>query len=129
MEEAFRALLTGSAAVTAVVPASRINFGSHPQGAALPGIVLNVIDDAEQYTYQGPDRLSRGRVQVDCYAHSYAQAKQVSRLVRTLLSGYSGGGFQGVFHDNTQDSREGGSNEAERPYRVRLDFTTNWSVT
>lgn len=129
MEEEFRALLTGSAAVTTITPASRINWGAHPQGAALPGIVLNTVADAEGLTFSGTDGLSQGRVQVDCYATSYAQAKELSRAVRTVLHGYSGGGFGLVVHDTTRDSREGGSNEATRPYRVSLDFSTYWSET
>ncbi|MAO01045.1 DUF3168 domain-containing protein [uncultured Roseovarius sp.] len=126
MEEAFKSLLTGSAAVTAIVPASRINWGAHPQGAALPGLVLNVIDDAEGLTTKGRDGLSQGRLQVDCYAETYKGAKQLSRVVRSLLHGYRGGSFRLVSHDSTRDSREGGSNEATRPYRVSMDFNTHW---
>ena len=126
MEEQLRAILLASSGVTALAPAARINWGAHPQGAALPALVLNVISDAEEYTMTGPDGLSQGRVQVDAYADTYAQAKQLSRAVLAALSGYRGGGFQGVFHVGTRDSREGGSNEADRPFRVSLDFTTHW---
>jgi hypothetical protein len=126
MEEEFRAILTGAAAVTALAPASRINFVSHPQGAPLPGVVLTVVTDFENMTMRGPDGLSQGRVQADCYAMTYTQAKQLSRAVRAALSGYSGGGFSLVEHVATRDGREGGSNEAERPFRVSLDFQTHW---
>jgi hypothetical protein len=129
MEEALRTLLSGAAAVTALVPATRINWGVHPQGEPLPGIVLTLISGAEGYTLTGPDGLSQGRVQVDCYAHDYRTAKLLSRAVIAALSGYRGGGFQGVFHAGTRDSREGGTNEAERPYRVGVDFTFTWSET
>jgi hypothetical protein len=126
MEEAFRALLTGSAAVVALVPASRINWGAHPQGQPLPGVVLTVVSGAEGLTLQGPDGLSQGRVQVDCYAPAYADAKAVSRVIVTRLHGLRSGGFRLVRHVATRDSREGGTNEAERPYRVSLDFETSW---
>ena len=126
MEEAFRALLTGSAAVVALVPASRINWGAHPQGQPLPGVVLTVVSGAEGLTLQGPDGLSAGRVQVDCYAPSYGQAKQISRAVIAVLHGYRAGGLRLVTHVATRDSREGGTNEAERLFRVSLDFTTAW---
>ena len=129
MEEALRALLTSSAAVTAIAPAARINWGTHPQGAPLPALVLNVISDAEGLTMQGPDGLSEGRMQADAYAMTYGEAKQLSRAVRAVLHGHSGGGFDLVQHVATRDSREGGSNEAERPFRVSLDFTTAWRAT
>jgi hypothetical protein len=126
MEEALRAILTGSSALTALVPAGRINWGAHPQGVAQPYITMMVVSDTENMTMDGPDGLSQGRVQVDCYAPTYAMVKQVSRAVRAVLDGYRGGGFQLVEHDATRDSREGGSNEAERLFRVGLDFSTHW---
>lgn len=126
MEQELRAILLASSGVTALAPAARINWGAHPQGAALPALVLNVISDAEGYHLKGRDGLSQGRVQVDAYAETYAQAKQLSRAVRAALSGYRGGGFRLVEHVATRDSREGGSNEADRPYRVSLDFLTHW---
>lgn len=125
MEEAFLALLTSSAAVSAIAGA-RINWGAHPQGQALPGIVLTVIDDAEGHNYQGSDGLSRGRVQVDCWALTYAQAKLCGRAVRGLLDGYAGGQFDGIFLAAQREGREGGTNEADRPFRCSLDFMTNW---
>ena len=126
MENAFRALLTSSAAVTAHVPATRINFGTHPQGAQFPGIVLNTIDDAEGMTFTGPDGLSQARVQVDCYGATYAEAKSLARTVRGDLNGFSGGQFQGVFLALSRDYHETGA--ADRPYRVSMDFLVKWSA-
>ncbi|MDX5297744.1 MAG: DUF3168 domain-containing protein [Gammaproteobacteria bacterium] len=128
MEEAFRAVLLASSGVTAIC-GNRIDFGSNVQGAAFPRIVLWTIGDAEDYNLQGPDGHSIGRVQVDCYGATYLSAKQLSRAVRAVLDGYSGGGFQGVFLAGSRDTREGGSNEPERPFRVSLDFITNFNPT
>ena len=126
MEEAFKDVLTGNATVTALAPAARINWGSRPQGSPLPAVVLNVVSDNEGLTLKGRDGLSVGRVQVDCYGATYTQAKQLSRAVRSALSGYRGGSFRLVEHVATRDSREGGTNEADRPFRVMLDFLTHW---
>ena len=126
MEEEFRAILTGAAAVTALVPAARINWGEHPQGAGLPGIVLTTISGIDGAHMNGPNDLLEARVQVDCYALTYGQAKLVARAALAALHFHRGAGFQGVFHAGTRDSREGGTNEAERPYRVSLDFTLAW---
>lgn len=126
MEEAFLALLVSASGVTAHVPAARINWGAHPQGTGTPYIVLTVISDNEGLTMQGPDGLSQGRVQADVYAPTYGAAKLASRAVRDLLHGYRGGGFQLIEHAGSRDSREGGSNEAERLHRVSMDFMTHW---
>lgn len=129
MEEAFKALLANALPVFDLVPSTSINWGQHPQGVPLPGIVLTVIDDLEQVTHQGPDGLSQARVQVDCYADTYSQAKTLGRAVRLALNGYRGNGFQGVFLAATREGREGGTNEADRPFRVSQDFQTHWSAT
>jgi hypothetical protein len=125
MEEAFRTILLNTSAINEVV-GNRISFNSAMQGAALPYIVLHVIDDQEDHTYQGPDGLSQGRVQVDCYGATYGQAKTLSRSVRGVLDGYRGGQFSAIFHASTRDNREGGTNEPERPFTVQLDFLTKW---
>lgn len=125
MEEQLRAILLASSPVAAIVGA-RINWGAHPQGTALPALVLNVISDEDGLTLKCRDGLFVGRVQVDCYAVAYGGAKLLSRSVRDTLQAYRGGGFRLIAHEATRDSREGGSNEAERPFRVSLDFNTNW---
>lgn len=126
MEEALRALLTSSAVVTAITPEASINWGSRVQGLKGPQLVLNVISDAEGHTLKSRDGLSVGRVQIDCYAETNTQAKQLSRAVRALLDGFRDSGFRGVFHAGTRDGREGGTNDADRPFRVSLDFMTHW---
>jgi hypothetical protein len=129
MEEAIRALLTGSAAVTALVPAAGINWDSAPQGAGLPQIVLRVVSGVDGAHMQGANRMPQYRVQVDCYAKTPASARQVSKAVKGRLHFYRGGNLLGVFHAGTRSGREGGSNEAERPFFVGMDFTLTWRET
>ncbi|ABN78420.1 DUF3168 domain-containing protein [Cereibacter sphaeroides] len=126
MEQALRALLLASSGVTALTE-KRVNFGSHPQGAGFPYVVLNTISDREGLTVNGPDGLQQARVQIDCFAETYMAAKQLSRAVRAVLHGHSGGGFQGVFLDGARDLREPGD-DTGRPYRVSLDFLTIYSA-
>lgn len=125
MEEELRAILLATAGVTTLC-GNRIDFGANAQGAAYPRIVMFTIGNDVGSTMQGPDSIEFGRVQIDIYAETYAQAKQLSRAVKTTLNHYRGGGFQLVTFESARDSREGGTNEAERPYRVSLDFITRW---
>ena len=125
MEEDFRALLLAATAVTDIC-GTRINFGAHPQGQDLPAIVLNTVSDNNGHDLQGSDGLFQGRVQADCYATTYGAAKLLSRAVRDALEGHQDSNFSGVFIAGSRDGREGGTNEADRPFRVSLDFLTNW---
>ena len=121
MEEAFRTLLTGHAPITALVPATRINFGKHPQGAPLPGIVLNVVaNGSTDYSLDGAG-LYDARVQVDAYADTYARVKAVQRAVQARLEGYQGGAFQMVALLVASDRAEDVA--ADTPiHRVIMDF-------
>lgn len=128
MEEALRTMLLANAGVTAIA-GTNINWGEHPQGVATPFIVLTLIDDAEGLYLdadEGSDGLSIGRVQVDCYGTSYRTAKRLARAVRAAAHGYRGGSFSGIFEVASRDFREGGSNEADRPFRVSVDLLTHW---
>jgi len=129
LEEALRALMLARPPVTALV-GTRINWGANPQGSALPAIVMNVIDDAAGLTLAGSDGLSQGRVQIDCYADTFAAAKITARAVIAALHGYSApNGLRLIEHVATRDTREGSTNEADRPFRTSLDFMTHWRFT
>ncbi|KFI24327.1 tail completion protein gp17 [Paenirhodobacter enshiensis] len=127
MQTEFRALLTGSAEVTALVPAARINWKEHPQDAPFPAIILHLIGNAPGLTQQGPTSLWSGRVQVDCLALDYATAAQIGAAVTRLLNGYRGGGFRGVFLASTRDDQDTGA--SDRPFLISTDFMTHWRET
>jgi hypothetical protein len=126
MKIEFKALLTGSAAITALVPAVRINWRSQTQGAGNPYIVLQTISGSEGLTMNGPDGLFEGRVQIDVYGQIIDQVEQISEAVKGVLHGYRGGGFRLIRHVGEREDREGGSNEPERLFRSGLDFTVAW---
>lgn len=120
MEEAFRALLTGAAGVTAITP--RIDWGAARQGGVYPLVVLNTVGGENGHTLDGPDGIFDGRVQVDCYGATMGEAVALSRAVHAAVDGHDADGFQGVFHAGRRTGREGGTDEAARPYRVSLDY-------
>jgi len=127
MEEQLRAILLAASSVTDIV-GNRINWGSIPQGQNYPGVAMHVIDEISESTMTGPDGLLQGRVQIDCYALTYAQSKVLARAIIATLDGFRGGIFSGIFLASARDSRESGTNEADRPFRVSLDFATNRRV-
>lgn len=128
MEEDIRALLLASAGVTAIC-GTRINFGAHPQGQPLPAVVLNTAADVQGVTMAAPEGHSEALVQVDSYGETYASSKSLARAVRSVLSGYSGGDILGVFEVASRDTREDGSTEPGRPYRVSADYTVRYYLS
>lgn len=125
METALRALLASSPAISAHAPLARINWGIHPQGVALPALVLNVISDSDNSLHQqGSGGLWRGRVQVDCYGMVYADALALANAVIKLLHGHRSEDFRLILLDTRRDHHETGA--ADRPYRIGLDFIINY---
>lgn len=127
MEEEFRALLQGSAALTAIVPSGNINWGEVPQGTRPPAIALHVIDNADGLTQQGRDGLWQGRVQVDVYDLTFGDATLAARAVDDLLGGYRGGGFRLITLSQQRSNKD--QQSVDRPYWISMDFITNWRKT
>ncbi|WP_340109461.1 DUF3168 domain-containing protein [Pikeienuella sp. HZG-20] len=124
MEEALRALLLADGAVAALA-GGRVDWGETRQSAGRPYAVLTLIGGAPGRTQSGPDGLFQGRVQIDCAAETYAEAKALSRAVRGALDGRSAGGFQGIFLSAERDGRD--AEVADALFGVSLDFLIAWS--
>lgn len=126
MEEAFVAYLLGSSGLTTIV-SNRIDWAIRPQAEETPSILLHTISTTPSYSDDGDDGLTSSRVQVDCWANTYAIAKQAAREVTSRITGngakFSQGGieFQVAFKEDEQDGFERGA-AAEDLFRVRLDF-------
>ena len=124
MEEALRAYLLAQNGVSSVVT-DRAYWNMRPQGAALPALVLQVIDRSPAYAMDGNSALAETRVQVDCYGPSYSSAKLLARAVRDPLDGkrftQSSIRFE-AFRLDERDLSEAGTTEGERIHRISLDF-------
>ncbi len=125
MEEAFIAYLLAAGAISTLV-SNRVFPFSRRQGSTLPAITVQRIGGAPEVADDGEAGIEEVRMQVDCWATTYAGARELSRAVRDRLSTFRGttGGvdFLHVELDNDQDLRESGANAAEYLYRVSLDF-------
>jgi Protein of unknown function (DUF3168) len=83
---------------------SRVYLDKAPQGDPYPVVVVQLIDDPDDYHLRGPDGARRARVQVDVYAHessgvdAYDQATMLAEAINgdglgpdaTGLSGFIG---------------------------------------
>lgn len=125
MEGAFIDLLLTDAAIAAVVE-TRVYPLRRPQGSALPAIVSTRISGQPLYVDEGEAGLQNARVQVDSWAATYTQAKDLAQLVRARLSAFSGVhdgiDFSYIMLDEERDLTESGANASEYLMRVAMDF-------
>jgi hypothetical protein len=128
MRAALRSALLAHAPTVAIA-GDRINWGEHPQGAPRPYVVLQAVSDVEGMTLEARNGLAQTRVQVDCYAMTMKGAVDLAAAVQTRLFGYRAGAIRNVEYLTTRDGREGGANEADRPFRVSMDFLVHWRST
>ena len=90
MEADLRALLVGTAAVTALVPEGSILWDARN---GVPSIRLALINKSIDLTYAGPDGLNGALVQVDCFASTPDAAHDIATAVETL-HGLRAGNFR-----------------------------------
>ncbi len=130
MEAQLIAILLADTGVSTLV-GTRIWPGRRQQGGALPAIILNRISGAPIYTNDGETGLERARIQIDCWAKTYPEAKNTARAVQTAISAFAGEEspvrFRNILLDTEQDESEAGSNQAEYLYRTRQDYIVLWN--
>ncbi len=125
MEGAIVAKLRATAGVSALA-GQRVWPGRRVQARDRPSITVIRVDGAPIYTDEGQGDLTMARVQIDCWAGSYTDAKDLARAVQAALSGFVGTQgsttFRYFYLDAERDFDEGGSNTSEYLYRTSLDF-------
>jgi hypothetical protein len=125
VQEALLAYLTGAGSGLPALVGTRIAWGMNDQGAALPRVSLFRADSVPEYADDGEANLFVSRVQVDCYATTYASAQALGRAVRARVSAVvvtqGATDFQSIYIEDEQDTVEtydGGRNV----FRVRIDL-------
>lgn len=98
LSDGLRSLLMQATAVTTIIgtPATRtdrrsgVSWVQMVEGADLPALVLSTISGEGTPSLDGADPLHTARIQISCYAGTYAGAKALARAVRNLLEGFAG---------------------------------------
>lgn len=124
MEEALRALLLTNSDLTDIV-ATNLSWSVMGQGKGKPGVVMFLVSGVPDYHLAGPSGLVESRVQVDCRAMKWTDAKAAARAIEATLSGYSGTiddiKFGGIFKSGARGGFE--DTGPERFYLESADFT------
>ena len=89
IEPAFRIILTTNPPAKALV-AERVYFGIAEQNERRPRIVLSLVSANRAHTFEGAGGYTRGRMQVDCLAPTYPDAKALAKAAQDALDNYVG---------------------------------------
>lgn len=89
IEEDLRTFLVADPAITALV-VGRIYPLKLPQDPTLPAIAYMRVSGFRGRVQDGPAGYARPTFQIDCWADSYLEAKNVADAVRQRLQAYKG---------------------------------------
>lgn len=132
IEPILRTILATNANVSSLV-ADRIYWQVGPQNERQSRLILQTISDVSAHNLASQGGWERSRLQVDCYAPTYRQAKELAGTVRSVLDHCSGEYENQRYyfeHDNSRDMPptipEGKSEPTA--YRISCDYMANISV-
>lgn len=130
-EKIITALLRAHSPLVAVV-STRIGPGPLPQGTALPALATNLISNVRRNTVGTREaaQLFRSRMQVTVLASSYAQQKQLIRLVADACK-YQRGTVAGVAGVSVLPDIEGPDmrDDDATIYMQTIDFAVSYIGT
>ena len=86
LQSGLRARLLAAGPVAAAV-GTRVSWVTRPQSTGVPAITLQTISDARPEHLKGLDSARETRVQLDCWAATYASALSLARACIAALSG------------------------------------------
>lgn len=126
MEADLIGMLAASPAVLAIV-SDRVTPLARTQGAALPAVVVQRIGGGPEMADDGSAGIQGARVQVDCWASTYGEAKDLAGVVIAQLNAtmdqiHGSTTFIYIVLEEVRDLREAGYNAPEYLFRTSLDF-------
>lgn len=89
VESGINTLLLTNAEVTALV-ADRVYPVRMPEGAQMPALVYTSISSVPVVGISGQNKLTKKRLQVDCYGSTYPDVKHLEQAVNNALINYQG---------------------------------------
>lgn len=91
-----------------------------PQSVNKPYCTYQKISSGRMYSHSGYSGLQRPRMQVTCYAETYAQAKAVAAEAIAAIEGWpaANASVQSAFFENEEDFYD----EETKLYQIPVDF-------
>ena len=100
-----------------------VAWGAMGDGTGTPRASVYRVGGLRDMHLQGKG-LMQGRLQIDCYGKTWAEANGAGDDIRAALEGYRGGPVQGAFLEAIRDGFEG---DAQLLQRVSLTFSVTYA--
>jgi len=116
-------LLSTNSDLLAVIPASRMFFGSIPQNASLPALTYSLISENEITSQAMTTIKLRSRVQITIATKDYKVTQEIRQLVKFACN-HRQGVFNGIYTDSVIADGVGADfrDDELRVYYTTIDF-------
>ncbi len=129
MQGALRARLLAALTVTTLV-GTRVHWMTRPQNDPLPSITLLTVSDGRPKHLKGYQGFRETRVQCDCWASTYSQARALAEAAIAVLSPPQTGNGVRFDHAIADGPRDLGENIGTAfIHRASVDFIIWHSVS
>lgn len=125
MQGALRARITGASTTAG----TRVYWVDRPQAAALPAVTLQIISDFREQHLKGFQSIRETRVQIDCWAASYAAVAALKEAVLAAVvpeNTANGIRFHRAIIDGERDLGE--RTETQFIHRASVDLMVFWAT-
>ena len=127
--KAINYILNNTAGVTAII-STKSHAGRAPQETALPYVVFDIVSVEPTDSKTRPSSVDAVRVQIDCYATTYAGVEALNDAVRSALDAYTiGATVNGVKVDGIKYITENATIDEETDifrrssdYQIRIKY-------
>ncbi len=116
LEEGLFSVVTGDTAIQAII-STRMYPRRLPDKSVLPALTYSVVSGQRDGAHDGDSGLPRVRIQINCHANDYLNAKKLAKAVTNKLSGFRGAaGTSGTIACDVEYGPDGFDDVARRDF-------------
>lgn len=123
LESAFRSMILSISSVTSLV-SQRVFPGIIPENETLPAIRYLPVSGTREHSHDGVSGFQVQRIQVDCYAKTYAEVIALAAALEAGMDGFNGS--SPATFAITLESDSDVYEEVPRIWRRQMDFVVQY---
>lgn len=132
METDLVARLLADEDVSALID-DRLSPGFLPPGESYPAMTYLLVSNGQVRNTQGSEGMEQARYQINCWASTYKQAKELAAAVKACLDNFRGEMGDTAVHaifwlDEADASDSGPDIDADVPRGIRQDYQIRYAT-